>query len=150
MLENLPAILRGMLHKSNELRSLQVFPGLHIPKDNQALLIIRLALTLRGRWEVELSILVARPPCPGPHRLSFTGPQCTAAVHTRWVLGNSQEPWLSAIGENTCLCDDSFDFERVCAYIVSFELHNHSVICREDTILTLQKRKQTRGSEMTA
>lgn len=44
--------------------SLQVFPGLHIPKDNQALLIIRLALTLRGRWEVELSILAARLDLP--------------------------------------------------------------------------------------
>lgn len=139
-----------MLHKSNELRSLQVFPSFYIPKDNQALLMIQLALTLRARWEVELSILVARPPCPGPHRLSFTGPQCPAALHIRRVLGNSQEPWLSAIGENTHLYDDSFDLERVCAYIVSFELHNHSVICREDTILTLQKRKQTQGSEMTA
>lgn len=127
-----------------------MFPSLYIPKDNQALLMIQLALTLRGRWEVELSILVAHPPCPGPHKLSFTGPQCTAALHIRWVLGNSQEPWLSAIGEKKHLYDDSFDFERVCAYIVSFELHSHSVICREGTILTLQKRKQTQGSEMTA
>ena len=60
-----------------------------------------------------------------------------------------QEPWRPAIGENIHLYDDSFDFERVCAYILSFELHNHSVICREDTILTLKKRKQTQGSEMT-
>lgn len=33
-------------------------------------------------------------------------------------------------------------FESVCAYIVLFELHGHCVICREDTMPTLQEREQ--------
>lgn len=36
-------------------------------------------------------------------------------------------------------------FESICAYIVLFELHSHSVICREGTIPTLQKKDKFRG-----
>ena len=135
------AILIRVLYKSNEVKSLQVLSTLYIPHDGQALLITWLVLTLRGLWEAEVHLAWVLTGC---HTLVFSTLQLSISD------GSSELAGATAIGENIHFYDNSFDFESICAYIVSFELHNHSVICREGTILTLQKRKQTQGSEMTA
>lgn len=115
--------------------------SLYIPHDGQALLITWLVLTLRGLWEAEVHLAQVLTGC---HTLVLSTQQLSISDGS-WELAGT-----TAIGENIHFYDNSFHFESICTYIVSFELQNHSVIHREGTILTLQKRKQTQGSEMTA
>lgn len=135
------AILIRTLHKSNEVKSLQGLSSLYIPRDGQALLITWLVLTLRGLWEAEVHLAQVLTGC---HTLVLSTQQLSIS-DVSWELAGT-----TAIGENRHFYDNSFHFESICTYIVSFELQNHSVIRRESPILTLQKRKQTQGSEMTA
>jgi hypothetical protein len=100
---------------------------LYIPPEHQALLIIWLALTQGSFGRVSCpSLPLACQACPGTHRLSHSVlsiPQiCKSHV-------NSHE--LLLLGEMYIYMLILPTFESVCAYIVSFEPHSHSVIFRD-------------------
>lgn len=95
-----------------------------------------------GVWEAELPIPLAR-------HSQAVGCWSSAPCRLASLMGPVELSGTTSTGKYLPFYVNHLNVKSIWMYIL-LEVHNHSAICREGTILTLQKKKQIQRRERTA